>query len=71
MLTRQTNIIWVAFVMAVSIVRELKEADIVELGEEEDTTTSTRRAWQMYDPLAADAQFPGIPKLPTPEINWN
>jgi hypothetical protein len=55
--------------MAVSIVRELKEADIVELGEEEDPTTSTRRAWLMFDPLAADARFPGIPKLPTPELN--
>jgi hypothetical protein len=43
--------------MAVSIVRELKEADIVELDEQDK---SARRGWVMFDPLAADARFPGI-----------
>jgi len=55
-LTRQTNIIWVAFIMAVSMVRELKEADVVELDKEENSPI--QRAWLMFDPLAADARFP-------------
>ena len=57
-LTRQTNIIWVAFIMAVSIVRELKQADIVEGGQ----TFNSLRSWLMFDPLAAEATFPGIPR---------
>ena len=56
MLTRQTNVIWVAFVVAVSIVRELKQADIVE----GDETTDSPRSWLVFDPLAAQASFPGI-----------
>jgi len=55
-LTRQTNIIWVAFIMAVSLIRRLKEVDIVELDEDEDSTG--QRAWIIFDPLAADARFP-------------
>jgi hypothetical protein len=43
--------------MAVSMVRELKEADVVELNKEENSPI--QRAWLMFDPLAADAQFPG------------
>ncbi len=57
-LTRQTNIIWVGFVAAVSVIRDLKEVDIVVLEEEEESPTP--RAWLLFDPLAADAQFPGI-----------
>jgi hypothetical protein len=55
-LTRQTNIVWVAFIMAVSLIRQLKEVDIVELDEEEDP--AGQRAWIIFDPLAADARFP-------------
>ena len=57
-LTRQTNIIWVGFVMAVSVIRDLKEADIAGLEREEESPTP--RARLLFDPLAADAQFPGI-----------
>ena len=46
--------------MAVSMVRELKEADVVELDKEENSPI--QRAWLMFDPLAADARFPGSPK---------
>jgi hypothetical protein len=56
-LTRQTNIIWMAFVVAVSVIRDLKEAHIIELKEEEKSPVP--RAWFLFDPLAADAQFPG------------
>jgi hypothetical protein len=57
-LTRQTNIIWVAFVVAVSIIRELKEVDILDPDENEQSTAP--RSWLVFDPLAASAQFPGI-----------
>src|ERR1700730_12756861 len=40
--------------MAVSIVRELKQVDIVE-GIEKATSP---RGWLMFDPLAAEATFP-------------
>jgi len=43
--------------MAVSIVRELKQADIVEGGQ----TSNSLRSWLMFDPLAAEATFPGTP----------
>jgi hypothetical protein len=55
-LTRQTNIIWVGFIVAVSIIRELKEVDIVQL--DEDGVPTGQRAWMIFDPLAADARFP-------------
>lgn len=64
-LTRQTNIVWVAFIMAVSLIRRLKEVDIVELDEDEDPTG--QRAWILFDPLAADARFPCMLPLP----NWD
>jgi alpha-1,2-glucosyltransferase len=54
--TRQTNIIWVAFTIAVSIIRELKEVDIVQLEEEEKSELP--RGWMLYDPPAIDAVFP-------------
>lgn len=57
-LTRQTNIIWLAFVVALSVIRNLKEADIVELKEEGKSPIP--RAWLLFDPLAADARFPGM-----------
>jgi hypothetical protein len=43
--------------MSVSIIRDLKEIDIVELDEDEQSTNP--RAWLLFDPLAADARFPG------------
>jgi len=39
--------------MAVSIIRQLKEVDVV------DPDSETRRSWLIFDPLAADAQSPG------------
>ena len=42
--------------MAVSLIRRLKEVDIVGLDEDEDPTG--QRAWIIFDPLAADARFP-------------
>ena len=47
-----------AFVVAVSVIRDLKEAHIIELKEKEKSPVP--RAWLLFDPLAADAQFPGI-----------
>lgn len=58
-LTRQTNIVWVAFIMAVSLIRRLKEVDIIELDEGEKPIS--QRAWILFDPLAADARFPSAP----------
>jgi hypothetical protein len=55
---RQTNIVWVAFVTAVSIVRLLKEADVVQAAESNEPPVE--RSWLMFDPLAADAEIPGI-----------
>jgi hypothetical protein len=52
-LTRQTNIIWVAFIMAVSIIRRLKEVDVI------DQASTNQRSWLIFDPLAAEARFPG------------
>jgi hypothetical protein len=43
--------------MAVSIVRELKQVDIVEADEMSNST----RSWLMFDPLAAEAAFPSTP----------
>lgn len=60
MLTRQTNIIWVAFVLSISIVRELKQVDIVE----GDEAPNSPRSWLMFDPLAAEASFPGNLSFP-------
>lgn len=61
-LTRQTNIVWVAFIMAISLIRRLKEIDIIEFDEDEKPTS--QRAWILFDPLAADARFPGDPHFP-------
>jgi DIE2/ALG10 family len=55
-MTRQTNIIWVAFTMAASMIRELKDVDIVKLEEEEKSELP--RGWMLYDPPAIDAAFP-------------
>ena len=60
--TRQTNIIWVAFTMAVSMIRELKEVDIVTLEEEEKSELP--RGWMLYDPPAIDSVFPRTPPSP-------
>lgn len=57
MFTRQTNVIWVAFILAVSVIRRLKEVDIVD--NYEPGETKGRRSWMMFDPLAAEAKFPG------------
>jgi hypothetical protein len=55
-ITRQTNIIWVAFTMGVSMIRELKDVDIAEL--EADEKSKLPRAWMIFDPPAVDAKFP-------------
>jgi hypothetical protein len=44
--------------MAVSIIRDLKEVDIVEVAKEEESPH--KRGWVLFDPLAAEARFPGI-----------
>jgi hypothetical protein len=43
--------------MAVSIIRDLKEVDIVEVSRQE---SPQKRGWVLFDPLAAEARFPGI-----------
>lgn len=55
--TRQTNIIWVGFIVAVSVIRELKEADVVDANNAKQAPGSRRLL--MFDQLAMDAQFPG------------
>ena len=54
--TRQTNIIWVAFIVGTSVIRELKDVDVVEVEEEEESKLP--RAWTISDPPAIDATFP-------------
>lgn len=48
--------------MAVSLIRRLKEVDIIEL--DEDDKPTSQRAWILFDPLAADARFPSAPSSP-------
>jgi hypothetical protein len=52
--------------MAVSMIRELKEVDIVQLEEEEKSELP--RGWMLYDPPAIDAAFPRTP-APFQELN--
>ena len=44
--------------MGVSVIRRLKEVDIVDNYEPGETKGA--RSWMMFDPLAAESHFPGM-----------
>jgi len=44
--------------MAASVIRVLKEIDVAKVDKNEERRNA--RSWMMFDPIAAEARFPGI-----------
>ena len=45
--------------MAVSMIRKLKEVDVVDINNIRQGVP--QRSWVLYDPLGGEARFPGSP----------